>query len=250
MKIKWFNKKDSDCVITLSKEDFKNGKFNLNLKIKDYERTPQKGDLIKFDLGSKLINPNRQFANEYRILKVEGDMAYVVSMYELNSMEFGTSQEYNGSDIDRFLEEGFYPSINEEGKNAIINKFIVQDFYNWGGKKYNNKTHASTVGKYIKCTPCGQRYVSLLSYNDILEYFGKKFSAQDIVKTFFKSEEQGFNHSFWFRSARAGSSDSYCYAVSSGAGCISDYAYSSSFEVRPTFVINLSKINYEFVDED
>lgn len=94
MKVNWFNKKDSDCVITLSKEDFKNGEFNLNLKLKDYKRTLQKGDLIKFDLGSKIIDSNSQFADEYRVLKINGDKVYVVSMYDLGKMQFGNSLKY------------------------------------------------------------------------------------------------------------------------------------------------------------
>lgn len=249
MKVNWFNKEDSDCVITLSKEDFKNGEFNLNLKLKDYKREVQKGDLIKFDLGSKLINPDRQFANEYRVLKVEGDMAYVVSMYELNNMGFGTSQEYNRNDIDRFLEEGFFPSINEESKKAIRSTFIAQDFYTWDSDKYNSNTHASTIDKYSKCIPCGQRYISLLSYNDILEYFDGEFSKQDIYKTFFKKEENGCNHSFWLRSAGSSNSDS-CWIVNGANGYISNYYYSSSFAVRPAFTVKLSNLKYEFVDEE
>ena len=249
MKVNWFNKKDSDCVITLSKEDFKNGEFNLNLKLKDYKREVQKGDLIKFDLGSKLINPNRQFANEYRVLKVLGDMAYVVSMYELNNMEFGTSQEYNRNDIDRFLEEGFFPSINEESKKAIRSTFIAQDFYTWDSDKYNSNTHASAVDKYSKCIPCGQRYISLLSYNDILEYFDGKFSNQDIYRTFFKKEENGSGHSFWLRSAYSSNSDS-CWYVNGGRGYVNNYNYSSSSAVRPAFTVKLSNLKYEFVDEE
>ena len=249
MKVNWFNKKDSDCVITLSKEDFKNGEFNLNLKLKDYKREVQKGDLIKFDLGSKLINPNRQFANEYRVLKVEGDMAYVVSMYELNNMEFGTSQEYERNDIDRFLEEGFFPSINEESKKAIRSKYIAQDFYTRDSDKYNSNTHASTVDKYSKCIPCGQRYISLLSYNDILEYFDGKFSEQDIFKTFFKKEENGSGHSFWLRSAYADYSN-YCWCVPGSGGYVNSYSYSRSFAVRPAFTVKLSTLKYEFVDEE
>ena len=249
MKVNWFNKEDSDCVITLSKEDFKNGEFNLNLKLKDYKREVQKGDLIKFDLGSKLINPDRQFANEYRVLKVEGDMAYVVSMYELNNMGFGTSQEYNRNDIDRFLEEGFFPSINEESKKAIRSTFIAQDLYTWGSDKYNPNTYASTIDKYSKCIPCGQRYISLLSYNDILEYFDGEFSKQDIYKTFFKKEENGNGHSFWLRSARADYS-ARCWVVSGDFGYVAYSAYSDSFAVRPAFTVKLSNLKYEFVDEE
>ncbi len=249
MRVNWFNKKDSDCVITLSKEDFKDGEFSLNLKLKDYKRTPQKGDLIKFDLGSSLINPNKQFANEYRVLKVDGNRAYVVSMYELNRMGFETSQLFSGSDIDRFIEFGFYPSISEECRKAIACRIVHQDFYTWDIDRYDTKTHASTIDKLRGCHPYGQRFVSLLSYDDILEYFGSKFSTQDIYKTFFKDEKYAKGHSFWIRSACADNSDYCCYVDGNYGEVDFDY-YSLSYGVHPAFVINLSKIKYEFVDED
>ena len=245
MKIK---EESENYTIIVSKEDFKHGEFNLNLKLKDYKREVQKGDLIKFDLGSKLINPDRQFANKYRVLKVEGDMVYVVSMYELNHMEFGTSKEYLRNDIDRFLEEGFFSSINEEGKKAIRSTYITQDFYTWDYDKYNSDTHASTVDGYSKSTSCGDRYISLLSYSDILEYFDGKFSNQDIYKTFFKKEENGYTHSFWLRSARSSNSNS-CWYVDGNYGYVESINCYCSRAVRPAFAISLSKIKFEIIKE-
>jgi hypothetical protein len=249
MEINWFNKKDNDCVITLSKEDFKNGEFNLNLKLKDYKRNLQKGDLIKFNLGSKMIAPESKFANEYRVLKVDGNKAYIVSMYELNRMEFGNSQKYFGNDIDRFLEYGFYNSLSEKAKDAIITNSIAQNYFGSNDSRDKNR-YSSYANKLIdRYGDFYSRHIALLDYQDVLEYFNYKFSEEEIYKTFFKGQIYGRDRSFWLRSARSDYSDIVWY-VDGYSGYVSNYYYDNRFAVRPAFKIDLSKIDWEFVDED
>ena len=251
MKVNWFTKKDSDCVITLSKEDFKDGEFNLNLKLKDYKREVKKGDLIKFDLGSKMINPNSQFANEYRVLKVDENNVYVVSMYELARMDFGDSQEYFGNYIDRYLEYGFYNSLSEKVKDAIKVMTINQSFFKtMGGLLYESVYASNAETKASNCTFCQDRHIAILDYYDILNYFGYNFSTRDIYETFFKKAKYGSGHSFWLRSADS-SYSSYCWRVRGGTGYVDNYNYNSgNGGVRPAFTIDLSKIDWEFVDEN
>ncbi len=208
---------------------------------------PKKGDLIKFDLGSELIDPKEEFANEYRVLKIEGDLAYVVSMYDLEEMPFGDSQIYFRSNIDKYLQIKFYNSINEEIKEAIKCQNINQCNFRYG-MNYDENKYASRADKEPDSTVCGQRYIASLDYTDILEYFDNKFSTEDIYKLFFKDEEHASEKNFWLRSARASTSN-YCWYVNGYFGYVYYNCCNYSYAARPAFKIDLSKIPFEIIDE-
>lgn len=208
---------------------------------------PQKGDLIKFDLGSSLIDPEGQFANEYRVLKVEGDIAYVVSMYNLKTMQFGETQDYFGSYIDKYLQNKFYNSISEKVIRAIKCQDVKQYSFKLN-ENYDEDKYASLADNKPDREVCGKRYITLLDYKDILEYFNNKFSSKDIFKLFFKDEKYTLNNSFWLRSARTDYSN-YCWYVYGYYGYIYYNRHDNSYASRPAFKIDLSKISFEIIDE-
>ena len=237
-------------VRTISLEELLKGYYSKDKKEETKIFTkimPQKGDLIKFDLGSPLIDPKEQFVNEYRVLKMEGDTAYVVSMYNLKTMKFGETQDYFESDIDEYLQNKFYNSISEKVKKAIKCQDIIQYSF-----KLTNRCDERKYASYASKKPVegvyGRRYIALLEYRDILEYFNNKFSSEDITKLFFKDEEHAVFNSFWLRSASADCS-SYCWYVGGVSCCINDGRCSDDYKSRPAFKIDLSEIQFEIIDE-
>ncbi len=223
-----------------------NGEAKNTQKIS--KRAVRKGDLIKFDLGSKLIDPNSQFANEYRVLEVDGNSVYVVSMYDLANMQFGDTQDYFTSNIDHYLEWDFYNSLSEKMRKLIIPQLFYQEYFKRDKDGYDEKIYSSYANKIMEECSNGIRHIALLDYQDILNYFGGKFSKQDIFKTFFKKEENGGGRTFWLRSAYASSSDS-CWCVGGDDGFVNNDNYYDSSAARPAFKIDISNLDFEFIDE-
>ena len=237
-------------VRTISLEELLKGYYSKDREeeTKNFTKImPQKGDLIKFDLGSPLIDPKEEFVNEYRVLKMEGDSAYVVSMYNLKTMAFGKTHDYFGSNIDDYLENEFYNSISEKVKKAMKCQDIKQYSFEPNGKS-NKHEYASYANEKPNRENRGQRYIALLDYKDILEYFNNKFSSEDIIKLFFKDEGHALHNSFWLRSAYAVISD-YCWRVFGSSGYIDYYYCYFSDASRPAFKIDLSEIPFEIIDE-
>lgn len=223
-----------------------NGEAKNTQKIS--KRAVRKGDLIKFDLGSKLIDPNNQFANEYRVLKVEGNLAYVVSMYDLANMQFGGTQDYFTSNIDHYLEWDFYNSLSEKMRKLIIPQVYYQNYFKYEGGGYDKNTYSSFANEIVGKKSNGSRHVALLDYQDILDYFGGKFSKQDIFKIFFKKKKYGNESLLWLRSAHAGNSYN-CWLVNGRNGYIDFNICIHNNAIRPTFKIDISNLVFEFIVE-
>ena len=237
-------------VRTISLEELLKGYYSKDREeeTKNFTKImPQKGDLIKFDLGSPLIDPKEEFVNEYRVLKMEGDSAYVVSMYNLKTMKFGKTQDYFRSDIDDYLENEFYNSISEKVKKTIECQDIKQYSFEPNGKS-NKHEYASYANEKPDRGVYGQRHIALLDYKDILEYFNNKFSSEDIIKLFFKDEGHALHNSFCLRSALAYNTY-YCWRVNGNNGYVDSEFCGYRSASRPAFKIDLSEIPFEIIDE-
>ena len=243
-------------VRTISLEELLKGYYSKDREeeTKNFTKiVPQKGDLIKFDLGSPLIDPKEEFVNEYRVLKMEGDSAYVVSMYNLKTMAFGKTQafgkthDYFGSDIDKYLQNKFYNSISEKVKKAIKCQDTKQYSFKPNGKSDKHEYASYADGEPVR-EDCEQRYIALLDYKDILEYFNNKFSSEDIIKLFFKDVGHALCNGFWLRSAYTYSSD-YSWHVYGYGGYIDYRNCVNDSASRPAFKIDLSEIPFEIIDK-
>ena len=208
-------------------------------------KMPKKGDIIKFDLGSKMI-PYSKTKDQYRVLKVEGNNAFVVAMWGLYEVNFSEKDNlYRTSNIDKLLEQGLYKTCNAKVKKAIVvQKQLKQSFYGWADEYFDEETFPLYVGELQKEKLVGKRHIYLLDIKDIQEYFNfEEFSAVELKVMLFSG---GYGWC-WLRSAYA-SYASYAWNVDGYYGYVDCHGISRTFAVRPAFVIDLSKIEWNEIN--
>ena len=208
-------------------------------------KMPKKGDIIKFNLGSKMI-PYSKTKDQYRVLKVEGNNAFVVAMWNLYEVNFSKKDNlYRTSNIDKLLEQGLYKTCSAKVKKAIVvQKQLKQSFYRWTDEYFDKETFPLHVNKLQKEELVGKRHIYLLDIKDIQEYFNfEKFSGDELKGMLFS----GSDNWFWLRSAYA-SNTSDAWYVNGNGGYIDNYDISYTYAVRPAFVIDLSKIEWNEIN--
>ena len=208
-------------------------------------KMPKKGDIIKFYLGSKMI-PYSETKDQYRVLKVEGNNAFVVAMWDLYKVNFSEKDNlYRTSNIDKLLEQGLYKTCNAKVKKAIVvQKQLKQSFYRWTEEYFDEETFPLYVGELQKEKLVGKRHIYLLEIKDIQEYFNfEKFSGDELKEMLFSD----IGDWFWLRSASA-SNASGAWSVYGNYGYVYDYGISDANAVRPAFVIDLSKIEWNEIN--
>lgn len=208
-------------------------------------KMPKKGDIIKFDLGSKMI-PYSETKDQYRVLKVEGNNAFVVAMWDLYEVNFSEKDNlYRTSNIDKLLEQGLYKTCKAKVKKAIVvQKQLKQGFYRWTDEYFDKKTFPLFASKLQKEKLVGKRHIYLLDIKDIQEYFNfEEFSADELSVMLFSG---GYGWC-WLRSANA-SNTSGVWGVSGNGGYVYYYGISNTNAVRPAFVIDLSKIEWNEIN--
>ena len=208
-------------------------------------KMPKKGDIIKFDLGSKMI-PYSETKDQYRVLKVEGNNAFVVAMWDLYEVNFSEKDNlYRTSNIDKLLEQGLYKTCKAKVKKAIVvQKQLKQGFYRWTDEYFDEETFPLYVGELQKEKLVGKRHIYLLDIKDIQEYFNfEEFSADELSVMLFSG---GYGWC-WLRSANA-SNTSGVWGVSGNGGYVYYYGISNTNAVRPAFVIDLSKIEWNEIN--
>ena len=219
---------------------------------------PAKGDLISIE------------GSQYRVLSMNGTQAKVLAMSDATSMKFNDSsittsfggtngQKYEGSKLDNYLENTWFAGLSQDMKDAIIPQDIVQngysysdepntsgDFsggitykyqYNWDNSDYENLIFKGSVS-------IGSRHVFELDIKDIYDYFGKNEITSSELNMMFFNTETSVNSIVWLRSANADDAGSTFY-VFGDIGYFDYYNYADTDSVRPAFVIDLSKIDFE-----
>ena len=195
---------------------------------------PKKSDLITID------------GQEYRVLSINGTQAKVLAMYDANITYFnnysgGGESRYEGSVVDNYLENTFYPSLSF--KDAIIKKDITQNMYR----------NASKIDR-TESIPVGLRHVYLLDMEDLFEYLdnGDDWIDGEQIKvmfydTYFVELNQSPCSDIWLRSSSTDYT-SHAWRIST----YGEYANLSLFNcwdnadaIRPAFVIDLSKIDFQ-----
>ena len=208
-------------------------------------KMPKKGDIIKFDLGTKMI-PYSETKDQYRVLKVEGNNAFVVAMWDLYEVNFSEKDNlYRTSNIDKLLEQGLYKTCSAKVKKAIVvQKQLKQSFYRWTDEYFDEETFLLYVGKLQKEKLVGKRHIYLLDIKDIQEYFNfEEFSADELSVMLFSG---GYGWC-WLRSAVASNTSDAWYVFGYG-GYVNNGGISSTSAVRPAFVIDLSKIEWNEIN--
>lgn len=219
-----------------------------------------KGDLITIE------------GKQYRVLNTNGAVAEVVAMYDASTSQVfnATSktvtfsggrkgQQYQGSDLDTYLNETFFATLSATMQAAIVPKAINQDMWGYSSnvpssETYYQQTYGSTNQYYYDnssgvsygTAEVGSRNVYALSIRDVIDYLGVPengdFTDTDIWQMFW-NDNSSQDQYLWLRSAYANSRGNAFIVYGSG-GRFVDYNYGSSSRVRPAFQIDLSKVEY------
>lgn len=218
-----------------------------------------KGDLITIE--------NKQ----YRVLKVSGTIVEVLAMYDAStSQKFNatsktvvftggaTGQQYQGSDLDTYLNETFFATLSATMQAAIVPKAINQDMWYYSsdssGGTYYHQTFGSSNRYYFDnqngtsygTAEVGSRNVYALSVKDVIDYLGVSvggvFTDRDMWQMFW-NRSTSISEYIWLRSAFSGNSVAP-FCIYGSRGYLGDNYYYSVYRARPAFQIDLSKIAY------
>ena len=238
--------------------------FNINLSQIPFTiyRLPVKGDIVKLNLDGT--------EREYRVLSMNGSVGKVMAMYDdltskynetSTTTTFGTitAQKYEGSTLDTYLNTTWYNTLSSKAKSAIVPENVVQYCYkyydapntpntptytyqyqyNWSDSNYKN---ADNVGNVT----VGERNVFALDLKDIFDYIGKVCITSAELMTMFWNSTTKVSKYPWLRSSRAGSSRN-AWLVYGNYGFLSNSGVTTSYVVRPTLNLDMSKIQYTIV---
>lgn len=213
-----------------------------------------KGDLITIE------------DKQYRVLKVNGDIAEVLAMYDATTKQtFGSSRIYENSDLDTYCNTTFYNGLSSIMQNAIVAKTFRQDsWYNNSGtsggsgnpiyqgiyqtaNRYRLGLGSAAFGSSIS------RKCYVLSVQDVIDYLrvttamtaaDTTLTPVNIWKMFWNQTTSPGGFAFpWLRSAGLNYSR-YIFGVRSDFGSVDNLTIDVVMEVRPAFQIDLSKISW------
>ena len=215
-------------------------------------KTVSKGDIIYMNLGN--AEPPAGTNNKYRVLDIDGSVAKVLAMYEVNTnTAYGVSGAYGTSYVNRTLA-GFYNTLSSLAKEAIVQGNVEQYSYSFNSASFNTSTHASyadfSTRAYME--PVTTEIFALDVY-DVELYFGGNsdgksgvFSTEDLWEMFYDVRTKPTPNTYpWLRSAVANSSE--CWYISDPSGIIYKYGVTETgFSARPAFYIDLNKISWSF----
>lgn len=229
---------------------------------------PHKGDLITMDLGNG--------DNTYRVLKINGNIAECLAMYEASILKYNTTsktttigsttvQQYANSDLDNYLNTTWYNTLSNAAKAAIVPKVVIQDAWQyWTSLSH---TYSGTYGTEVPGTTnysiskydggtltVGNRNVYAIGVQDVIDYLSDESLRVDttailrnvnIWKMFWNTKTQPSSIYYpWLCSAYVG--DHTCVSiVSRNKGRLAQSGCSNSNAARPAFQIDLSKISFK-----
>lgn len=211
-----------------------------------------KGDIIYMNLGN--AEPPVGTNNKYRVLDIDGSVAKVLAMYEVNTnTAYGTSTAWQTSYVYDILRT-YYSSLNSSARAAIVRRNLHQFSYNFNPASFNASTHASyadySTRRYVQTAASD---VFALDISDIELYFGGDFasksgvfSTEDLWEMFYDVRTKPTTNTYpWLRSAVADLSEAWY--VSDSSGYIYKYGVTETgFSARPAFYIDLDKISWSF----
>ena len=205
---------------------------------------------------------------QYRVLKVAGNVAEVLGMYAANTsqkynstQEFVTfpsgskGQQYQGSDLDTYLNETFFATLSATMQSAIVEKVVNQDLWDDLSSKPSNTTYYTFNGdtaRYFRnmgsgTVEVGKRNIYALSITEVFDYLSLnaygEFTKADISLLFWNTDATATNYeNIWLRTATTYYIGS-AYYVAAGY-YLNDNYYNSAYAVHPAFQIDLSKVEW------
>lgn len=217
-----------------------------------------KGDIITIE------------GKQYRVLNTNGAVAEVLAMYDASTSQVFnatsktvafsggiTGQQYQGSDLDTYLNTTFFATLSATMQAAIVPKAITQDMWGYGSSApssgtYYHQTFDSNNRYYYDnasgvsygIAEVGSRNVYALSIHEVIDYLGVSangdFANTDIWQMFWNdnSRQSGY---LWLRSTFV-SDSSFVFAVEGVTGIFNINVCREKCRVRPAFKIDLSKI--------
>lgn len=212
-----------------------------NVNITDGTKILVAGD---FSTKGNLVTIND---TQYRVLSVDGTQAKVMSMDNSITSKYNNSftktmfgekegQKYADSVLDRAMI-AYYDSLPSTIKTLIIPQTISQSMYPWVKPiAAANKEGEITIGT---------RYVYALDVDDVLEYLGTGYTENNLMKMFFNIDdsETPFDINVWLRSAYSNNEAFSAFVVSGPYGELRGNWVTTGFEIRPSFVIDLSLLS-------
>lgn len=221
-----------------------------------------KGDIITIE------------GKQYRVLNTNGAVAEVLAMYDASTSQvFNTTskivtfpsgrkgQQYQGSDLDTYLNETFFATLSATMQAAIVPKAINQDMWGYGSSApssgtYYHQTYDTSNNRYYYDNAAGVSYgtaevgsrnVYVLSVRDVIDYLGVPengdFTDTDIWQMLW-GDSSSHSQNLWLRSAYVKGSN-IAVIVKGAAGNFDDYGYCTfSFNARAAFQIDLSKVEW------
>lgn len=237
--------------------------------IATYDGTFENVPVIDVYKGDIITIENKQ----YRVLNVNDTVAEVLAMYDASTSQvFNTTnktvaisggrkgQQYQGSDLDTYLNETFFATLSATMRSAIVPKAINQDmwkndsdapssgtYYHLTYGSSNRYYYDNSSGTSYGTAEVGSRNVYALSVREVIDYLGVSangdFTNIDIWQMFWNDNNSHNRQYLKLRSAASVYSDS-TFNVSGGLGYLDYTSYNNSSRVRPAFQIDLSKIAY------
>nr|DAG31718.1 MAG TPA: hypothetical protein [Caudoviricetes sp.] len=207
---------------------------------------------------------------QYRVLNATGAVAEVVAMYDAStSQAFNatsktgvfsggkTGQQYQGSDLDTYLNTTFFATLSATMQAAIVPKTIKQDIWGYsssvpGDNTYYHQTYGSSNRYYYDnssgvsygTAEVGSRNIYALSVREIIDYLGVPengdFANTDIWQMFW-NDNSSQSGAILLRSAYVLDS-SFVFDIDGLAGNFNINVCRERYRVRPAFQIDLSKI--------
>ena len=226
------------------------------------------------------MNLDGNGAKQYRVLKMNGNVAQVMAMYDTLESKWNndtsktttigtlTVAKYEGSDIDTYLNTTWYNTLTSATKAAIVPENVVCDawyYNNTGDPDYTGTYGAAvpgtsnyTISKYAGGTlNIGNRNVFALGIQDVIDYLNDSNVQVDtsailrnvnIWKMFWnvKTRPTTTSISPLLRSSYTGSSD-LAWDVGKNNGGLGYYGVNNLRVARPALNLDLSQIEFTIV---
>lgn len=211
-------------------------------------KMPVKGDLIMLD------------GKDYRVLKIDKNVAEVLCMYDANKLKFGSGNTYAENTIDVYCNNTFYSELPAVMKGAIVDKTFTQDSWESGAgstpiePRYTGKRGSGSYYLALVNATFGAsitRHCYALSVQDAIDYLevtpsmgvsDTTLTDTNIWKMFFNATTGQLGMDIWLRSAY--SEVGYVFKVYSYDGGFGNAGVTGVNNVRPAFQIDLSKVEY------